>query len=56
MTTTSLLQPAATDQALPPSYAPGLHVLATFTAPAAALRNAAGNFRQDNHATGQAVY
>lgn len=28
---------------LPPAYAPGLHVLATFTAPAPALRDAAGS-------------
>jgi S-adenosylmethionine decarboxylase len=43
VTTTPLLRLAATDLALPPSYAPGLHVLATFAAPATALRNAAGS-------------
>ncbi|MVN78170.1 S-adenosylmethionine decarboxylase [Hymenobacter sp. HMF4947] len=35
----------ATAPALPPPYAPGLHVLATFGAPAARLRDAAGSQR-----------
>ena len=43
MTTALLSGPAALAAALPPPYAPGLHILATFGAPAAALRDAAGS-------------
>ncbi|WP_254244088.1 S-adenosylmethionine decarboxylase family protein [Hymenobacter sp. BRD128] len=41
MTTAPL--PLAPPRALPPPYAPGLHVLATFGAPAARLQDAAGS-------------
>ena len=41
MTTATL--PLAPPLPPPPSYAPGLHVLATFGAPAARLRDAAGS-------------
>ena len=38
-----LPRPAALAAALPPPYAPGLHILATFGAPATALRDAVGS-------------
>jgi S-adenosylmethionine decarboxylase len=41
VTTASL--PLATPPALPPPYAPGLHVLATFEAPTARLQDAGGS-------------
>lgn len=41
MTTALLPRPAA--PALPSPYAPGLHILATFAAPAGRLRDAAGS-------------
>ena len=43
MTTALLSRPAALAATLPPPYAPGLHILATFGAPAERLRDAAGS-------------